>query len=112
MPSKKRMTYNPADKDHASLLMYFETCVVDHGGLVDGRRMNADDFATAKLWCESGFTEFRRLKMSAVRHYATCGHFNHRVILSDAAMAEAHNQRRLRAKRGELRVNEQLGELE
>lgn len=48
-------------KQQRSLLLFLETQAVDHGGLVKGEHMNADDFAQARRWNESGFLRFSRI---------------------------------------------------
>ena len=53
----------PSDmsKDERSLLLYLETCAVDHAGLVDIRHMNSDDIELANKWSDSGFIKFGRV---------------------------------------------------
>jgi len=54
-------------KDQISLLLYLESRAVDHGGLIDSRQMNADDFQNAGLWDEDGFIEFGRVYSKHVK---------------------------------------------
>lgn len=58
-------------KEELSLLTFFETCCVDHSGLVDARRMNDDDHKIAERWHESGFVLFGRVMFADIKnHYA------------------------------------------
>ena len=81
-----------------SLLLYLETCAVDHGGAVEGRRMNDEDFALAARWSVEGFITFERIRARDIKpdqqRVAT-----HGVSLSQAAWEAAHKERRARAVR-------------
>jgi hypothetical protein len=83
-------------RESLSLLLYLETCAVDHGGIVDGRRMNADDYSIAERWNKEGYVSFERLKFSkdAVSKGST-----HVCALSDKAWVDVHTERRCRAER-------------
>lgn len=81
--------------DELSLLLFFETCFVDHGGILDSRHMNGDDMQIAAGWNKSGFIKFERICSEDLNLY---GHKkSHVVWLSDEAMTEAHAERRARA---------------
>ncbi len=81
-------------RDEISLLLYLETRAVDHGGLIDHRQMNTEDFANARRWNELGFIEFGRVYSKHIE-----GNLSNWVHLSDEAFALAHVLRRQRAQR-------------
>ena len=86
-------TLEEMNKDERSLLLFFETCAVDHGGAVHTQHMNSDDMELAKQWDESGFISFGRiasdfLPLPSGRTHC-CG-------LSDEAWSLAHAERRSR----------------
>ncbi len=85
----KKMT-----SDEKSLLLYFETCLVDAYGKADSRRMNKDDFDIAKKWNESGFVTFGRIKSKDIINNNT-----HWVRFSEEAWELAHKERRARCGR-------------
>ena len=89
------MNYEDLTKDERSLLLYLEWCLVDHRGFVDMQRMNAEDTEIAKGWHESGFIEFRRVKMKNI----TDSHCTHFVRFTDDAWKLAHQERKARSKR-------------
>lgn len=89
-------------KYQISLLLYLETCAVDHAGRVDGRKMNTDGFAQAKLWNKSRFIRFGRISTRDAGPPAADGlarFGGHWVTLSDEAWETAHHQRQVRAAR-------------
>jgi hypothetical protein len=81
-------------KDELSLLLFFETRAVDHGGLVDNRHMNADDFEIAKKWNESGFVKFGRVVYRNITNGCT-----NWCKLSELAWMIAHQGRKARHER-------------
>ncbi len=81
-------------RDEQRLLLFLETCAVDHGGRVDVRHMNADDMATARRWNEGGLVEFGRIV--AADHV---GHGTHWCHLSAEAWTAAELARHDRADR-------------
>lgn len=83
-------------RESLSLLLYLETCAVDHGGVVEGCRMNSDEFSIAKQWNAEGYVSFVRLKFSEA---AVSKHSTHVCALSDKAWFDAHAERRRRAER-------------
>jgi hypothetical protein len=92
------------NKDERSLLLFFETCAVDHVGLVDVRHMNGNDMVLAVHWNEIGFIKFGRVKFYDIKK-----NFTHWCELSDEAWRLAHQERRARydrtnAKRDWLRT--------
>lgn len=91
----ERVEHRTLTKAELSLLLFFETCAVDHGGLVSLAHMNQDDLALAKLWNASGFVAFGRVAsdyLDDVRVTAWCK-------LSPAAWDVVHAERRARAAR-------------
>lgn len=81
------------DKHELSLLLYLETCAVDHGGKVDSRYMNAADFSIVEGWKKSGYVSFGRIC------YKDITNRSHWVELSEAAWNSAHAERKERYKR-------------
>ena len=81
-------------KDETNLIMFLETQIVDHAGLVFGASMNAADFKIAKRWTKEGFIEFSRIPMREIRSERT-----HRVQFSPEAWDLAHASRRARGQR-------------
>ncbi|WP_019584506.1 hypothetical protein [Thioalkalivibrio sp. ALE16] len=79
--------------EEKSLLLYMEARAVDHGGLIDARRMNEADMAIAQRWNESGFIRFGRLASESLP--MPCGSA-HWCSLSDDAWFHAHAERRAR----------------
>lgn len=96
------MNLNDMTKDEKNLLLYFETCAVDQGGLVSIDHMNAEDMAIAKRFNESGFIRFGRLASECLPKYSpsTLGNGStHWCELSDEAWNLVHEERRDRYKR-------------
>ncbi len=85
-------------KDERSLLLFFETCVVDHGGLVDVRHMNSDDYTIADTWVKTGFVDFGRVQFSDIIQTSK-SKYTHWCKLSENAWILAHQERRARAER-------------
>lgn len=81
-------------RDQISLLLYLETCAVDHAGRVNMARMNADDFRQAEEWAKAWFIQFGRI---ASKHINRDG--ARWVTLSDEAWKQAHEHRKARAAR-------------
>lgn len=86
---------SPAER---SLLLFFESCCVEHGGLVDVRRMNQQDFETARRWSGLDFVKFGRV---AADDIVSSHGYNgtHWCWLSDTAWGIAHAERLARARR-------------
>lgn len=84
------------NREELSLLLYLETRVVDHGGLVDARRMNAADFKVAKRWAALDFISFGRLASDCLGKFGDCTHW---CQLSGEAWELAHAERKARAAR-------------
>ncbi len=90
-------------KDERSLLLYFETAMVDYGGKIDCQRMNDIDMAIAKEWDESGFIRFGRIAFKDIQKFGRT-QFTHWCVLSDKAWEVAHAERRARAARIEAKL--------
>ena len=91
-------------KDEKNLLLYFETQAVDYGGTLESVRMNADDFAIAHRWNESGFVQFGRIAFHDIKKYNGIAR-DHWCVLSDDAWAKAHAERHARCQRLTERLN-------
>ena len=76
--------------DERNLLLYLETCAVDHGGKVDTKHMNKEDMDIAKKWNDERFVKFGRIKF----HSITVG--THWCEVSDEAWNIAHAERKAR----------------
>lgn len=89
------------DRQQENLLMFFETCMVDHVGNVSGEHMNEADFKQARQWTKDSFLEFRRYKMAQIRQKSatTSRATTHWVTLGDEAWTLAHKARRERSDR-------------
>lgn len=85
-------------RDEKSLLLYFETQATDYGGTLEGVRMNADDFALAKRWHETGFVQFGRIALNDIKRHNGVAR-DHWVVLSEEAWKLAHAERRARCER-------------
>lgn len=93
-------------REEISLLLYFETCVVDRSGFVHGANLNEDDYRIARQWDASGYVVFRRLKMAEFRglnrvdiNIQSVAARTDLVRLSDEAWRDAAKFRRQRADR-------------
>lgn len=85
-------------KDEKSLLLFLGTCVVDHGGRVDSRRMNSEDFAIVEQWDEIGFVCYGRVCSADIQASGSKTGSNW-CQLSEKAWALAHEERKARAER-------------
>ena len=83
-------------REEKSLLLFFETCVVDHGGLVDIAHMNESDWDIAKRWDVEGFVSFGRVLSE---HLKLTGKYSHWCELSEKAWGFARDERYARAAR-------------
>jgi hypothetical protein len=84
-------------RNETSLLLYFETQMVDNGGLLQSCRMNKDDFAIAKRWNDEKFIQFGRILWADIK--PSDQPRDHWVVLSEAASAACNHERRARADR-------------
>lgn len=84
-------------RDERSILLYLETCCVDHGGLCEGIRMNDTDFACIQVLKAEGVIEhFGRLPMKLIKEISEPTR-NHFCILTELGFDLAHAARRARA---------------
>lgn len=81
-------------KDERSLLLYLETCIVDHDGRVNSASMNSADREIVAGWVECGFIEYGRIASEFVTRDG--GNW---VTFSDDAWLAAHKERRARGER-------------
>jgi hypothetical protein len=88
------------DREETSLLLYLETCAVDHGGRVDARHMNAEDMVRAKTMQErDGLLRFGRILSAEIQRVHLSHHpfkGTHWVELTDAGWSAAHAARKAR----------------
>lgn len=92
------MKLSEMNRDQRSLLLYLETCAVDHGGSVDAIHMNHEDFRQAEEWAASGFIEFGRIAFGAFPKQNGRERTSW-VRFSDDAWRIAHEERRARCER-------------
>ena len=81
-------------QNERSLILFFETCVVDQCGEIDSQHINQDDFRIAKRWTREGFINFQRIPFAEIK-----GNRTGKVQLSDKAWEAAHKERRARGER-------------
>jgi len=86
------------NKDERTLLLFFETCLVDHNGKVATRHMNDIDREIAKKWTEEGFISFKRLPLAEVEDKVTYA-LTYKVRFSEQAFEITHTLRKERALR-------------
>ena len=88
------MPFNTTNKDHCSLLLYLESCAVDHFGRIDLRKMNNVDQDIVREWGSEGFVAFGRIQWADVTPDGGCW-----CTLSEAAFTAAGILRKERAQR-------------
>ena len=96
------MTERKFTKDERSLLLFFETRLVDYSGRVASIHMNEEDIKIAKKFVEENLIQFGRLKFAVVESFRGQGltqRHTHWVRFSDAAWKIAHKLRRERSDR-------------
>lgn len=107
-------------KDEESLLLFFETCLVDHGGEVKTVHMNDADFAIAGRWHDRGYIAWGRMRgkwIVSQRAKAVTGPdlrtrstaVTHWVRFSGEAWRDAARLRRERAERLMSRSEQRCG---
>jgi hypothetical protein len=74
-------------RDERSLLLYAETCAVDHSGLMEGIRMNAADHQALKSLKAGGYLDHGRIPASLLKEAGTRTHW---VTLTQQGWALAH----------------------
>lgn len=88
------------DRREQSLLLYFETRLVDYVGRVASVQMNGDDMEIAKKLEEEGLLQFGRLTMAAIdsfRGHSLTQRYTHWVRFSPEAWTIVHQLRRERS---------------
>ncbi len=78
-----------------TLLMFFETCAVDHGGRMDIQHMNTSDFEIAERWNDTMFVHFGQVASKDIKGPGQ--HLTHWCLLSDSAWETVAGLRRERA---------------
>ena len=101
-------------KVERSIILYAESCSVDYGGLLEGKRMNDDDLAALRKFQDAGLLSFGRVPAKLLRPLSDYGRNpTHWVTFTDDAWQLAHELRRERAARGSAsrtKVDEVLSE--
>lgn len=90
------MELKDMSKDERSLLLYFETCAVDHTGLVHHLKMNAADRVIANRWAQTGLIEMGRVCFGDIATVKA----SMWVRLTPAMQDLAAQERKARAERG------------
>lgn len=85
-------------KDEKNLLLYFESCLVDHNGYVCGARINEDDIKIAEKWKEEKFISFGRIPFHEIKHNTQFPNTNW-VRFTEDAWVIAHQLRKERSER-------------
>ena len=93
------MDISSLSRAEENLLLYLETQLVDHGGLVLSDSMNCKDFAMAQRWVAAGLITFGRRPLRDVPTSGAGAGRYHRVHFSSDAWTAAHALRRIRAER-------------
>jgi hypothetical protein len=86
-------------RDEQSLLLFLETCVVDHGGLVNLGHMNGGDYNIAERWAKEGFIQFGRVASATMPPVSRTSAWSHWCQLSEEAWKSVRILRRERAER-------------
>jgi len=93
------MTITPETitRDQRSILLYVETCAVDHGGLLEGIRMNADDHTAMAQLQHAGILKHGRVPGRLLGTFQR--NVTHWCDLTDAGWELAHQLRRACARK-------------
>ncbi|WP_186187936.1 hypothetical protein [Burkholderia gladioli] len=96
------ITIETLSRAQKSILLYAETCLVDYGGLLEGRRMNQDDMDALKALAYAGSISFGRVPGSLLSEIRdrTGRHVTHWITFNDVAWNLTHAIRRERASKG------------
>ncbi len=89
-------------KDEISVLLYFETCLVDRRGGFSSAQMNKEDFAIAKKWRKEGFIDFGRIPAKDLRRQRVGSPFRtstNWVVFTAEAWRLAHRARQAKAEK-------------
>lgn len=90
------ITIDTITRDQRSILMYAETCAVDHGGLLEGIRMNSDDIAALDQLEAAGIVKYGRVPGKMLGSFRV-RQATHWCDLTEAGWALAYALRRARA---------------
>lgn len=90
---------NPLSKQNSSLLLYLETCAVDHGGKIDATKVNEAELRVLEAWNRSGFVRFGRMTIRKREQCQGGRDYAYWCVLSQPAWAAAHAEREARARR-------------
>lgn len=85
-------------KDEKSLLLYFETCLVDKDGRIMAKRMNEIDFEIAKKWTKEKFVSLKGIPIKEVKNKGIYTE-THTVCFSEKAFQMVYYLRKARALR-------------
>lgn len=91
-----KKTLDTMTREERSLLLFFESAVVDHAGAFEPTRLNHDDFKIAEQWRAEGFSSHGRIAFSDLEKLRPRTNW---CELSEEAIALAHEERRARAAR-------------
>lgn len=88
-------------KDEANILLYLETCLVDHRGFLQPVRMNSIDWTIMERWKKDKLIDFGRRAYKNITKYpaGAGGARTHWVQFTDKAWTLAYRYRRERAER-------------
>lgn len=86
-------------REEASTILYLETCAVDHGGMIEPVRMNADDWQIVQQLQDAGLLRFGRLLSDAIRKFSGPHRYTHWVEFTQAGFTLAATLRQQRAER-------------
>jgi len=86
-------------KDEANILLYLETCMVDHRGFIQPKRMNNTDWTIMERWKKEKLIDFGRRAYEDITRYpiSVGGARTHWVQFTEKAWTLAHRYRQERA---------------
>lgn len=87
-----QLTPDTMNKDERSMLVYAETCVVDHSGLLEGKRMNRADMDALKKFKAAGLLDYGRIPAALLNSSYGKTHW---VTFNESAWTLAHQLRRV-----------------
>lgn len=80
------------NRNEKSLLLYLETCAVDHAGRVNPLRMNEEDMEIIKKWTKEGIINFGRICSEDINSQGSLW-----VTLPEETFNLAHMERKARS---------------
>ena len=91
------MKFDKMSSKERSLLLYFESRIVDNNGCIDTKHINSEDKDIAECWKEEGFIEYKRIPMAVIeKRVSVAKNETHHVLFSEEAWEFAHKERRAR----------------